>query len=105
MSNMDKILELIKAERLRQISEGHSTACKDDDYTRGELAGAAACYTMFNTNIQNLTLRAARDKFIKDYWPWSEYWWKPTTSKRDLIKAGALIVAELERLERKDETN
>ncbi|MEB3421767.1 hypothetical protein VK682_24660 [Salipiger manganoxidans] len=33
-------------------------------------------------------------------WPWDRKWWKPTTPRRDLVKAGALIVAEIERLDR-----
>ena len=27
-------------------------------------------------------------------------WFKPTTPRRDLVKAGALIIAEIERLDR-----
>jgi hypothetical protein len=33
-------------------------------------------------------------------WPWDLKWWKPTTPRRDLVKAAALIVAEIERLDR-----
>jgi hypothetical protein len=33
-------------------------------------------------------------------WPWSQDWWKPTNPRRDLVKAGALIAAEIERLDR-----
>ena len=32
--------------------------------------------------------------------PEGEEWWKPTDSIRDLVKAGALIAAEIERLQR-----
>lgn len=34
------------------------------------------------------------------HWPWSREWWKPKNPRRDLVKAGALIVAEIERLDR-----
>ncbi len=34
------------------------------------------------------------------YWPWATSWWKPTTKRRNLVKAGALILAEIERLDR-----
>lgn len=35
-----------------------------------------------------------------EVWPWDESWWKPTTPRRDLVKAAALILAEIERLDR-----
>ena len=28
-------------------------------------------------------------------WPWYSRWWKPTSDRRDLIKAAALLVAEI----------
>ena len=31
---------------------------------------------------------------------WDSEWWKPKDRRRDLIRAGALIVAEIERLDR-----
>jgi hypothetical protein len=34
------------------------------------------------------------------YWPWEDKWWKPKDRRRDLVRAGALIVAEIERLDR-----
>jgi hypothetical protein len=34
------------------------------------------------------------------FWPWEASWFKPSTARRDLIKAGALILAEIERLDR-----
>jgi hypothetical protein len=34
-------------------------------------------------------------------WPWDEKWWKPSTNPiRNLVKAGALIAAEIDRLQR-----
>ncbi|MNY70647.1 hypothetical protein D3C86_2088230 [compost metagenome] len=34
-------------------------------------------------------------------WPWSEDWWKPSPEpRRNLVKAGALILADIERLDR-----
>ena len=37
---------------------------------------------------------------IGELWPWLSSWWKPSTNRRDLVKAGALILAEIERLDR-----
>lgn len=45
-----------------------------------------------------------RHNFITGmYWPrrWSPDWYKPTNAIRDLVKAGALIAAEIDRLQRK----
>lgn len=85
-------LEEIAAERERVISEeGRDAAC-DDTYTGGELALAAAAYALGSF--------PAAKRTAKRLWPWSRDWWKPTSHRRNLVKAGALIVAELERLER-----
>lgn len=36
-------------------------------------------------------------------WPWDEEWWKPSEDPvRNLVKAGALIAAEIDRLQRVD---
>ena len=50
---------------------------------------AAACY-------------AVPDVFSQGYWPptWDFSWYKPTTRIRDLVKAGALIAAEIDRHQR-----
>ena len=73
------------AERRRQISAECWTPEHDDAHRNGELAQAAACYA---------------DGEFSDIWPWDESWWKPTTRRRNLVKAGALILAEIERLDR-----
>ncbi|MGX9966093.1 hypothetical protein ACVFYP_22395 [Roseomonas sp. F4] len=89
------ILELAR-ERERQIDGEGFALERDDQYDRGELALAAACYAgetgTFGSGLLGQVKRLC--------WPWSALWWKPTTRRRDLIKAGALIVAEIERLDR-----
>lgn len=99
-------IEEIAAERTRQIlSEGFS--CKRDDYehSRGQLAVAGAAYAL-NVCRETLDLRGGRFGRTVSVslpgliWPWSEDWWKPKDARRDLIRAGALIVAEIERLDR-----
>lgn len=36
-------------------------------------------------------------------WPWDKEWWKPSKDQvRNLVKAGALIAAEIDRLQRKE---
>lgn len=82
----------IAAERRRQIEEENFSFKNDDLYTDGELADAAACYIASFDKLPSGSRQAL--------WPWLEDWWKSTTYRRDLVKAGALIAAEIERLDR-----
>lgn len=88
------ILHEIGDERYRQVEVEAFKTDRDDAYTGSELAKAAAAYTLSACGFQP---DAAREM-----WPstWSPRWWKPTEPRRDLIKAGALIVAEIERRDR-----
>ncbi|EOV5314146.1 hypothetical protein [Klebsiella pneumoniae] len=83
----------VLAERQRQVTAEGWTAERDDGYQNSELADAAACYAMHAHN-QGFSTPA--------HWPWSQDWWKQTSPRRDLVKAGALILAEIERLDRAD---
>jgi hypothetical protein len=88
--------ELVE-ERLRQISsEGFDTA-HDDEHHYNQLARAAACYA---NPIGWNPSGAIGAENLPMGWPWHATWWKPKDRERDLIRAGALIIAELERLMR-----
>jgi len=87
---------LIAIERARQCIEEGWTPQHDDGHTAGELAKAAACYA---------TPPDARTDVYGFLWPetWdAPTWWKPTPDDRirELVKAGALIAAEIDRLRR-----
>ncbi len=95
----EKVLADIEAERVRQREVEGWTDAHDDVYVKGELAEAAGCYA----EVGAASDRRRRDFhkwLIPDRWPWSAKWWKPTERRRDLVKAAALIVAEIERLDR-----
>ncbi|MFI8384862.1 hypothetical protein [Pseudomonas sp. NPDC079086] len=77
------------AERQRQISAEGWTPEHDDAHSDGALAKAAACYAA-----------NAGDQRIPKTWPWQARFWKPGTARRMLVKSGALILAEIERLDR-----
>ena len=80
----------VLAERQRQIDVEGWTPEHDDEHDIGELAIAAACY-----------VTAAPEGFSDIVqWPWAAKWWKPGDPRRNLVKAGALILAEIERLDR-----
>lgn len=91
-------------ERARQITvEGYCPEY-DDRYVNGELAGAASAYALSAA----AAIRIGQDAPIQSpppFFPWEEKHWKPTTPRRDLVKAAALILAELERLDRAADRN
>lgn len=100
MSNTEKAIELIRAERARQIVVEGWTA-EDDDRTNGELGDAAACYAMREqTRMNKIWDVSVRFRI----WKLSLRMWKPTPDNRmrELVKAGALILAEMERLMRQE---
>lgn len=93
----DIAAQYVLAERRRQIkTEGYTTE-RDDQYTLGQLADAAGAYAFWahTCNIQDFKVTT-----VPPSWPWHPEHWKPTTQRTMLIKAGALILAEIERLDR-----
>ncbi|EPB7497032.1 hypothetical protein [Klebsiella aerogenes] len=83
----------VLAERKRQVTTEGWTPGHDDEYEHGELADAAGCYAL-SSELFDCAGEPPRP------WPWPDEWWKPTNRRRDLVKAGALILAEIERLDR-----
>ena len=85
----------VMGERVRQIAVEGWTPEYDDTYEDGELAAAAAAYAFSAATFGRYYALSPIG-----FWPWGEGFWKPTTPRRDLVKAGALILAEVERLDR-----
>lgn len=83
----------VLAERRRQVDVEGWAPRTDDGYAFGELAQAAICY------IRGSSVSGGPDR-PTNVWPWTLNWWKPSTNRRNLVKAGALILAEIERLDR-----
>jgi|SRR5437868_5772263 len=94
---MKPALYLISTERVRQVNQEGWTKEHDDTHTHNELARAAAYYAL-PADWRIIALWTL--------WPWAREWWKPTPDDRvrELVKAGALIVAEIERLQRNEST-
>ena len=86
------ILDVV-AERQRQKTIEGWTPEHDDEHCNGELAMAAVCYI-------NETGTVNRNGGKPWGWPWDASWWKPNARRRNLVKAGALILAEIERIDR-----
>lgn len=81
------LLDVI-AERQRQQSVEGFTPQRDDTYTACELAAAAISYI--------------EPMMAESYWPadWLDDSFKPSDYRRNLVKAAALTLAEIERLDR-----
>lgn len=84
-----RVLADVAAERTRQIEDGW-TPEHDDTHEGGELAQAAAALALPPKAFHYSRL---------SFWPWDK--WMSGGARRDeLVKAAALIVAEIERLDR-----
>jgi hypothetical protein len=95
-------IELIAEERARQISQEGWTPEHDNQHRRGELAHAAVGYASLAAYQSSAHLTSpATEMDPHPQWPWDADWWKPSASRiRNLQKAGALIAAEIDRLQR-----
>jgi hypothetical protein len=94
----------VLAERQRQIEREGRTPEHDDAHNGEEIALAAVCYLLCYAKPQPEWLPYGGDKKPPRWWPWDEADWKPKGPRRDLVRAGALILAELERLDRASST-
>ena len=84
-------IELIAAERERQVSVEGWAPEHDDAHTTYEMTRAAVSYCFGIVNIY----------CVANWWPWDWKWFKPSDDPiRNLVKAGALIAAEIDRLQR-----
>jgi hypothetical protein len=93
--------ELIAQERQRQIDAEGWTPEHDDGHVSAELTNAACAYA------ETAALQMYGDdekpaiEIAPDCWPWHTEWWKPSPDPvHNLVKAGALIAAEVDRLQR-----
>lgn len=112
---MENGIALIAAERQRQINVEGWTPEHDDGHDWEAMAWAAVCYAA--PGLVYRQEKFANEIHFKDPWPWEETWDKrphhgnvvqpndPVYVNRDdrirqLSKAGALIAAEIDRLQR-----
>lgn len=86
-------IQLIAEERQRQIEVEGFNENHDAQYEARELLRAAHCYMIADLNYYKNS--------IVPTWPWPIEWWKPSPDNRirELQKAGALIAAEIDRIQ------
>ena len=103
------VIEEIAVERARQINAEGWTPEHDDDHEDRSLVRAAVAYAFLASLDDELRhehqfdVHCSPASTLAFLWPksWAYRWWKPKDRRRDLIRAAALIVAEIERLDRK----
>lgn len=98
-------IEMVAEERQRQIDKEGWTPEHDAEHNQGTLALAGACYALGYAGLwssEHLSWREEYAQASKALWPFDEEWWKPTPGEpmRQLVKAAALIVAEIDKLQR-----
>lgn len=95
------------AERVRQIEKEGYAAAHDDSHVDREIARAALAYVAHYIErawiAEELAKGNAFDSRYEedgtDNWPWDEGW-NPKTPRLDLVRGGALLIAEIERIDR-----
>ncbi|WP_329767347.1 hypothetical protein [Stenotrophomonas maltophilia] len=90
-------IKAIASERERQLCIEGFSRDSDEQYREGELARAATAYVQ----LAAMDLQVGSRKHIASqeppfFWPWAQEWWKPVDARRDLVRAGALIAAQID---------
>lgn len=108
--DMTKAAHDVIDERLRQRDVEGWTPEHDDKHAHGELTFAAMSYCVPAAVALKLIAIGDTPHRIEERqasapcpqsWPWNVSWWKPKGgTRRILVKAAALILAEIERLDR-----
>lgn len=90
-------VDLIAAERQRQIDVEGWTPAHDSSHQEHEMLVAAVCYLA----VPGSPWKPLSSSPTPALWPWDTAWWKPSDDPiRNLVKAGALVAAEIDRLQR-----
>jgi len=108
---MSNAIDDVLAERQRQIAKEGWTTEHDDSHNDRSLAMAAQCYVehyvgrswlVTQSNDKESGLLEYQSEPIPNNWPehWDDASWKPKDPRRDLVRAAALIIAEIERIDR-----
>lgn len=88
-----RVIDEVAAERRRQIEKGYD-ATHDDMHTEGEIARAAAVYAAGGGIFKVSALQVPQQ-----VWPY-RWEYKPGDQRTNYVHAAAMLVAEIERLDR-----
>jgi len=114
MTTLSVAFQDVIDERKRHVSEEGWTSQRVDLYEGGELARAASCYVLCAANgIKRRRALQTHQEFVAEYtrsptnywcWPWMDDHWKPESPRRDLVRAAAFLIAEIERIDRRGDS-
>lgn len=90
----------VTAERRRQIEAEGWGNVHDDGHTNFELTKAAVAYAQRAAMTYDVRILEEERNHVPSIWPWTRAWWKPKDRRADLVRAAALLIAEIERLDR-----
>lgn len=91
-------VELIAAERARQVAvEGYNSTHDQCEHDAGELAACGAAYAL-NASCVLYPHNGLPLEQPPIFWMFPADAWKPKTPLQDLVRGGALIAAEIDRL-------
>lgn len=100
---MSKAIQDVVSERQRQqLVEGYTTDL-DDNYTHNEMTAAAVGYAQHVVSrgwVHSFDNENYQSETCPSIWPWDEKYWKPKSPREDLVRAAALLIAEIERIDR-----
>jgi hypothetical protein len=100
MANDSDAMAAIRAERQRQIDVEGWSADHDDRHDDGSMIEAAEIYYRHG-KLGHLNVPLRGWDGAPYGWPWDADWWKPKDPRRDLERAGALCLAEIDHLRRR----
>jgi hypothetical protein len=86
-------------ERVRQVTDLGYTAEHDDVHADGSLSEAAAVFVL---NAYGYSTHTFGYGSLNVWDAWGVAWFKPKSLRRDLVRAAALIIADIERIDRSE---
>lgn len=85
-------------ERNRQVLDEGFDEKHDSEHSQGELIQAAIAYALADSD--NNVAGMGQNTEAYAWFPWDMQDWKPSNRIHNLVKAGALIAAEIDRLQK-----
>lgn len=92
----------VLTERERQIEDEGWDARHDDRHAPGQMAQAAAAYALAGSSAGRAIGDELEPSIMARLWPsgWSREYWKPKGRRHNLVRAAALAIAEIDKLDR-----
>lgn len=114
MNTQSKAVQDVLIERNRQVAVEGWTPQHDDEHDPGTLAAAGSAYALAAADRLcpysqgdggfDASAHGGLHDELPPMWPdeWGMKWWKPDTPRRMLVEAAALMLSEIEKIDRKE---